>query len=76
LPAHDGDHAAITEDALPATITYYLDTVYPNYFFEKAFSISVDGAIKGFVVVIHANNTKYAVGFDSSGNYIGSKPIH
>jgi len=43
---------------------------------EKAFSESVNGALKGFVVVIDANNTKYAIAFDAAGNFVASKAIH
>jgi len=76
LPSRHGEHTAVTEAALPAAITYYLDTTYPNYVFEKAFSESVNGTLKGFVVVIDANNTKYAIGFDAAGNFMASKAIH
>jgi hypothetical protein len=51
---------------MPAAITYYLDTTYPNYVLEKATSESVNGTVKGFVVVIDANNTRYAIGFDTA----------
>jgi hypothetical protein len=43
--------------------------------FNKAFSITNDGVIKGFVVVIDANNTKYAVEFDVSGTFVSAKTI-
>ena len=33
-------------------------------------------AFKGFVVVIDANNTKYAITFDAAGNFVASKAIH
>jgi hypothetical protein len=31
--------------------------------------------VKGFVVVIDANNTKYAVEFDAAGNFVKAKTI-
>jgi hypothetical protein len=32
--------------------------------------------VKGYVVFIDANNTKYAVEFDAAGNFLRAKTIH
>ncbi|HEY4937005.1 MAG TPA: PepSY-like domain-containing protein, partial [Puia sp.] len=61
--------------ALPASAQTYLNSTYPNHVFEKAFSFTVNGVLQGYIVVIDANNTKYAVEFDASGNFIGAITI-
>ena len=76
LPAERGSVQSVELTALPSTAANYLSQTYPNYVFEKAFSISENGTVKGFVVVIDANNTKYAVAFDASGNFVAAKTIH
>lgn len=76
LTTKQGSCNAIEQSALPSASLNYLATTYPNYVFKKAFSVSQAGAIKGYVVFIDANNTKYAVGFDASGNFISTKTVH
>jgi hypothetical protein len=71
-----GSCTTVEQSALPATILSYLNRTYPNYVFKKAFSVSQSETIKGYVVFIDANNTKYAVGFDASGNFLGAKTVH
>ena len=66
---------AIAQDSLPTTDLNYLSGKYPNYVFETAMSISVNGQLHGYVVVIDANNTKYAVWFDASGNLVATQTI-
>lgn len=61
---------------LPSVAANYLTTTYPNYVFEKAFQLSVNGTVKGYLVIIDANNTKYAVEFDATGTFIKAKTIH
>jgi hypothetical protein len=75
LPSGAGNCQSIGQAALPPTSLAYLSATYPNYIFEKAFSISAGGAIQGYVVLIDANNTKYAVSFDASGNFIQAKTV-
>jgi hypothetical protein len=65
----------IAQDSLPASVLSYLETTYPNYVFEKAFSVTANSSLQGYIVVIDANNTKYAVLFDASGNYISTRII-
>jgi Putative beta-lactamase-inhibitor-like, PepSY-like len=76
LPSRTGSILAIDLTALPSVAANYLSQTYPNYVFEKAFAVSENGSVKGYVVIIDANNTKYAVEFDTSGNFIRSKTIH
>ena len=75
LPAKQGLCQSIELAALPSVAAGYLSQTYPNYVFEKAFSISQSGTIKGYVVLIDANNTKYAVEFDATGNFVKAKTI-
>ena len=75
LPSKSGRHESIELAQLPSIAAAYLAQTYPNYVFQKAFSASEDGTIKGFVVIIDVNNTKYAVAFDASGNFLSAKTI-
>lgn len=76
LPAKShGSIASIELAALLSVAAGYLSQTYPNYVFENAFSVSENVTVKGYVVVIDANNTKYAVAFDVSGNYVKAKTI-
>ena len=75
LPAHDGKINSIDQSALPSNALSYLNTTYPGYVFDKAFSITVNGVIQGYCVVIEANNTKYGIQFDAAGNFVKVKVI-
>ena len=66
---------SIAQDSLPANELNFLSTTFPNYVFESALSLSLNGQIHGYAVVIDANNTKYAIWFDSSGNLVAVLPI-
>ena len=76
LPTEHGTVQSIDLAALPSVAANYLSQTYPNYVFKKAFSFSENGTLKGYLVLIDANNTKYAVEFDAAGNFIRSKTIH
>jgi hypothetical protein len=65
----------ILQDSLPSADLNYLTTTYPNYVFETALSVSVNGQLQGYAVVIDANNTKYAVWFDAAGNVISTVTV-
>lgn len=61
--------------ALPSVAANYLAQTYPNYVFKKAFSLTHNGTLRGFVVVIDANNTQYAVEFNATGQFVSARPI-
>jgi hypothetical protein len=65
----------IAQDSLPSTASGLLNTVFPNYVFESAVSITANGQLQGFALIIDANNTKYGVWLDASGNLIAALPI-
>jgi hypothetical protein len=73
---HIGKHAAVAEAALPAAITTYLTTTYPGYVFDKAFSYSQGGTLKGYAVSITSNSTKYIIVFDASGTFVKAFAVH
>jgi hypothetical protein len=75
IQPHNGQIVAVAETALPASITAYLTTTYPGYVFDKAFSFSRNGVVQNYCVIIDANNTKYAILFEASGNFIKVKVI-
>lgn len=66
---------SVTEASLPTAALMYLGTTYPNYVVDKAFSVSFAGTVKGYIAVIDANNTRYCVAFDASGNFVAVKTI-
>lgn len=69
IASHPGKGATITQDKLPAIVLSYLTTTYPNYVFDKAFEHKDNGTLKGYMVIIDANLTKYAVLFDATGAF-------
>ena len=75
MPTRLGKDAQLAESALPTLALSYLNTTYPNYVFKKAFSTKDSGSIKGYLVIIDANLTKYAVLFDTNGTFISAKII-
>jgi hypothetical protein len=71
-----GDLTGRKTGGLPSVAANYLAQTYPNYTFKKAFSFSLGGTLKGYVVFLDANNTKYAVEFDAAGNFLRAKAVH
>lgn len=71
-----GNCQLIDQTALPAAVTTYLSNTYPGYAFKRAFAIQQNGTTSGYVVLIDANNTKYAVEFDASGSFVSLKVLH
>jgi hypothetical protein len=70
-----GKEAQVAQTALPAAVLTYLTATYPNYVFEKAFSASSGTTAKGYLVVIDANLTKYAIVFDGAGVFVSARSI-
>jgi hypothetical protein len=75
LPVHPGRIVPVDQASLPSSITNYLATTYPGYVFDKAFSFTWNGVLQGYSVLIDANNTKYALLFDASGNFVKVKVL-
>lgn len=75
LNSRHGHGQAIAETSLPALVVSYLSATYPNYVFKNAFQILDAGSLKGYVVFIDANNTRYAVEFDATGTFVRAKTI-
>jgi hypothetical protein len=75
IAAHDGQIASVDQSALPSTITTYLTATYPDYVFEKAYSLTINSVIREYLVVIDANNTKYGLLFDSAGDLLSVHTI-
>jgi hypothetical protein len=65
----------INQTDLPAAAQSYLTNTYPDYVFERGYSIYVNSSLQGYIVVIDSNNTKYAVEFDSAGNLVAAITI-
>jgi hypothetical protein len=77
LPVNQPDRIwqNIVQDSLPSGDLNDLTKTYPNYVFETAYSLSVNNLLTAYVVFIDANDTKYAVWFDASGNMIATLAI-
>lgn len=73
IQLHGFPHAkgkSIELSALPVASLSYLNTTYPNFVFKKAFEIRTNTILKGYLVLIDANLTKYAVSFDANGQFV------
>jgi hypothetical protein len=75
IVAHHGRKIAIAQANLPAKITTYLTTTYPAFVFHRAFESRTSAGIESYVVVLTSNETKYALQFDASGNFVKSVVI-
>jgi len=76
IDKHVGTHVAVTAANLPAAITTYLTATYPGYVFDKAFSHSESGVIKGYDVEITSNSTKYVIVFTAAGAFVKVFAVH
>ena len=65
----------VVQDSLPSGDLTYLNNTYPNYVFETAYSLMVNNLLTAYIVVIDANDTKYAIWFDDKGNMIATVAI-
>ncbi|HYM93365.1 MAG TPA: PepSY-like domain-containing protein [Chitinophagaceae bacterium] len=75
LPTQSGICIRIVQSTLPPNVLSYLTTTYPNYIFNKAFAVHLNSVLQGYIIIINANNTKYAVRFDASGNFVSVKTL-
>lgn len=75
LPQPPGKPQPLAVSALPANVLSYLADTYPDYVFNKAFSVTTKEGLKGYLVLINANNTRYAVAFDAEGNFVAAMPV-
>ena len=71
-----GIEVSVAQTALPVKALAYLTATYPNYVFTAAESVTVNGVLQGYEVVINANNTRYALEFDATGTFMSVKVIH
>jgi len=72
LPIVQGKISVMSESKLPAKATTFLTATFPGFAFNKVFEISAFGGIKGYLSLIDANMTKYAVLFNTNGEAIAS----
>jgi hypothetical protein len=76
LPAKNCDLSNIAQSALPSEILNFLSATFPNYVFNKADVVKSNGTVVGYLVLINANNTRYAIAFDATGKFLAKKVIH
>jgi hypothetical protein len=74
--SHSGRAIDIAQTALPAVVQNYFSNTYPNAIFEKAFQLMIGNIKTGYVVILDANGTDYALEFDASGAFLRSKVLH
>jgi hypothetical protein len=67
-----GKKTTISQAELPAKIATYLTTTYPAYVFHRAYAVKINSTIQAYLAFIDANDTKYALHFDASGNLVKS----
>jgi len=62
---------SISQADLPAAADEYLQSTYPDYTFDKAFSVSDStGAVTGYIAVVYFEDKPVGVEFDSEGNFV------
>ena len=75
LPSPKGKEQEVALTSLPANAQTYLTETYPAYVFKKAFSVKKAGVDLGYLVLIEANLTKYAVQFGANGQFVSAVTI-
>ncbi len=65
----------VTADELPPAIATYLANTYPASVFDEGYAFVYNQILQGYILVIDANNTKYALEFDASGNFLAAVTI-
>ncbi|MCA6468265.1 MAG: hypothetical protein IM541_01085 [Chitinophagaceae bacterium] len=66
----------IEKSNLSSTIQNKLSNTFPNYVFNKSDLMTVNNSSMGTLVLINANNTRYAVSFNNNGDMISKKAIY
>lgn len=70
-----GRKTAVSQANLLTNIATYLSTTYPGYVFHRAYAVKINSTTQAYVVFIDSNDTKYALRFDASGNFVNSMVI-
>jgi hypothetical protein len=65
----------IEKSSVSSKVLTTLSNTFPNYIFNYADMMNVNGASMGNLILINANNTRYVVTFDSNGNLLSNKVI-
>ncbi|MDB5230072.1 MAG: hypothetical protein JWN76_877 [Chitinophagaceae bacterium] len=60
---------------LPAVSQTYLTDHFPAYVFNRGFVLKINNVTIGYVAIINANNTRYAVAFDATGKFLAAVTI-
>lgn len=66
----------IEKSNLSSGIQNKLLTTFPNYVFNQADMMIVNNSTMGTMVLINANNTRYAVSFNNNGDMISNKVVY
>lgn len=66
----------IEKSNLSSTILNRLSNTFPNHVFNKADLMTMGSSNMGTLVLINANNTRYAVTFNSNGNMLSNKVVY
>jgi hypothetical protein len=76
LPAVNCEMDDIAKSGLSSSVLNYLSYTFPNYVFNKADVVHSNGNMLGNLVLINANNTRYAIAFDPFGNFMSNKVVY
>ncbi|WP_394994440.1 PepSY-like domain-containing protein [Emticicia sp.] len=74
LPNRIEDKPLIISD-LPISIKNYLDKVFKGWAFEKGISISQNGTLLGYNILITFDKKQYSLQFDKNGMLIGKEQV-
>ena len=65
----------IEKSTVSSKVLTTLSNTFPNYIFNYADMMNVNGVSMSNLVFINANNTRYAVTFDTNGNLLSNKVV-
>lgn len=65
----------LTGSDLPATIKIYLDKEFKGWAYEKGISISQNGTLLGYNILITVDKKQFSLQFDATGKLIGKEQV-
>ena len=65
----------VEKSTISSKILTTLSKTFPNYIFNYADMMNVNGVSMSNLIFINANNTRYAVTFDTNGNLLSNKVV-
>jgi|GEM_PF-3960161 len=69
-PTPQPNSQELRREALPASVTGYLDQNYPGWTLRRATAEATNGQISGYTVIFVFNNRSYTATFDGAGKFL------